>query len=113
VGLSEVADDAPSQLSGGQQQRIAIARALANRPGVLLADEPTGNLDTESARQVLALLRRQHHDGQTIVMVTHDARVAGLADRLLVMEDGRISGSTTAPAAASTALADLAPFEAP
>jgi putative ABC transport system ATP-binding protein len=89
VGLADLADAAPAQLSGGQQQRVAIARALANRPGVLLADEPTGNLDTESARQVLELLSRQHDQGQTIVMVTHDARVASAADRLLVMEDGR------------------------
>ena len=108
VGLEDVAGASPSQLSGGQQQRVAIARALANRPRVLLADEPTGNLDTESARQVLALLREQHDAGQTIVMVTHDPRVAAVADRLLVMEDGRITASSTEPAKAAAALADLA-----
>ena len=88
VGLAEVARSMPAQLSGGQQQRVAIARALANQPKVLLADEPTGNLDTEAARQVLGLLRAQHASGQTIVMVTHDDRVAAAADRVLVMEDG-------------------------
>jgi putative ABC transport system ATP-binding protein len=108
VGLSDVADASPSQLSGGQQQRVAIARALANRPGVLLADEPTGNLDTESARQVLALLRAQHDAGQTIVMVTHDPRVAAAADRLLVMEDGRFTAAGAAPGTAAPVLADLA-----
>jgi putative ABC transport system ATP-binding protein len=86
---------------------VAIARALANRPGVLLADEPTGNLDTESARDVLALLREQHEAGQTIVMVTHDARVAAVADRLLVMEDGRFAASSGAPETAAAVLADL------
>jgi putative ABC transport system ATP-binding protein len=106
VGLSDVADASPSQLSGGQQQRVAIARALANRPDVLLADEPTGNLDTESARQVLALLREQHRAGQTIVMVTHDARVAAAADRLLVMEDGKFAASNAAEAAEAV-LSDL------
>ncbi len=107
VGVPDIADASPSQLSGGQQQRVAIARALANRPGVILADEPTGNLDTESARQVLALLRHQHEAGQTIVMVTHDARVAAVADRLLVMEDGRITTSSTAAEADVSAFADL------
>jgi putative ABC transport system ATP-binding protein len=106
VGLSGIADASPSELSGGQQQRVAIARALANRPRVLLADEPTGNLDTESARRVLALLRAQHDVGQTIVMVTHDVRVAAAADRVLVMEDGCFTPSTAADATAA-ALADL------
>ncbi|HET9443947.1 MAG TPA: ATP-binding cassette domain-containing protein, partial [Acidimicrobiales bacterium] len=107
VGLADVADAAPSELSGGQQQRVAIARALANRPAVLLADEPTGNLDTESARQVLALLREQHDAGQTIVMVTHDARVAAAADRLMVMEDGRFIVDVAEAEASPAALADL------
>jgi putative ABC transport system ATP-binding protein len=107
VGLSEYADSSPSQLSGGQQQRVAIARALANRPAILFADEPTGNLDTESARQVLALLREQHDAGQTIVMVTHDPRVGALADRLLLMEDGRFTAETTAPGTAGPTLQDL------
>jgi putative ABC transport system ATP-binding protein len=91
VGLADLAGAMPSQLSGGEQQRVALARALANRPQVLLADEPTGNLDTEAARQVLALLAAQHAAGQTIVMVTHDPRVGAAAGRLLVMEDGRFT----------------------
>jgi putative ABC transport system ATP-binding protein len=107
VGLSEYAESSPSQLSGGQQQRVAIARALANRPAILFADEPTGNLDTESARQVLALLREKHDAGQTIVMVTHDPRVGALADRLLLMEDGRFTAATTAPGEALPTLQDL------
>lgn len=90
LGLTEHASKAPSDLSGGQQQRVALARALANKPVLLLADEPTGNLDTASAGDVLALLQRQHDAGQTIVMVTHDAHVAAAADRVLVMQDGVI-----------------------
>jgi putative ABC transport system ATP-binding protein len=107
MGLSDAADSSPSELSGGQQQRVAIARAIANRPAVLFADEPTGNLDTDSARQVLALLRTQHDAGQTIVMVTHDARVAAAADRLMVMEDGRFTTSSAAPETAVASLSDL------
>jgi putative ABC transport system ATP-binding protein len=91
VGLEDIAGAMPSQLSGGEQQRVALARALANRPQVLLADEPTGNLDTEAARQVLGLIAAQHAAGQTVVMVTHDPRVGAAADRLLVMEDGRFT----------------------
>ena len=91
VGLEEIAGAMPSQLSGGEQQRVALARAVANRPQVLLADEPTGNLDTEAARQVLGLLAAQHKAGQTVVMVTHDPRVGAAADRLVVMEDGRFT----------------------
>ncbi len=73
LGIAELAGAVPSRVSGGQQQRVAIARALINRPAVLLADEPTGNLDSQSAREVLGLLRRHHEHGQTIVLVTHDA----------------------------------------
>ncbi|HEX2896147.1 MAG TPA: ABC transporter ATP-binding protein [Marmoricola sp.] len=91
VGLADISAAMPSQLSGGEQQRVALARALANRPRVLLADEPTGNLDTEAARQVLGLLAAEHAAGQTIVMVTHDPRVGAAAGRLLVMEDGRFT----------------------
>jgi putative ABC transport system ATP-binding protein len=90
LGLPDVGGAAPGELSGGQQQRVALARALVNRPPLLLADEPTGALDTESAAAVLALLRRYHADGQAIVLVTHDHRVAAAADRVLVMQDGRI-----------------------
>jgi len=91
VGLGNRADHHPNQLSGGQQQRVAIARALITRPKVLFADEPTGNLDSTSSKQVLSLLRRSVDEwGQTIVMVTHDAGAAALADRILFLADGRI-----------------------
>jgi putative ABC transport system ATP-binding protein len=115
LGVGDVLGAAPAELSGGQQQRVALARALANRPAVLLADEPTGNLDTDSARQVLALLRAQHDAGQTIVMVTHDSRVAAAADRVLVMQDGAFTQEATveAPSArgSSRVLADLVRLE--
>ncbi|MBB5079979.1 ABC transporter ATP-binding protein [Nonomuraea endophytica] len=90
LNLAERADAAPAQLSGGEQQRVALARALANQPTVLLADEPTGNLDSRNTRDVLRLLGQVHKDGQTIVMVTHDARVASLADRVVSLLDGEI-----------------------
>ncbi len=79
-------------LSGGQRQRLAIARALANEPTLLLADEPTGALDSEGGREVLELFRRLHVDGQTILMVTHSDEVAAGADRIVQMRDGRIEG---------------------
>jgi putative ABC transport system ATP-binding protein len=94
LGVSARADTLPSRLSGGQQQRVAIARALVNRPAVLLADEPTGNLDSASAGEVLGLLRELKADGQTLVLVTHDARVAASADRVLVMRDGLVVDET-------------------
>jgi putative ABC transport system ATP-binding protein len=80
----------PGRLSGGEQQRVALARALINRPAVLLADEPTGSLDTASGKVVMGLLQRAHRAGQTIVLVTHDARVASTADRVVTMRDGQI-----------------------
>ncbi len=81
----------PPELSGGERQRVALARALANRPRLLLADEPTGSLDTESVRRVLDLINRLHeHEHLTIVVVTHDPKVAGSADRLIHLEDGRV-----------------------
>jgi putative ABC transport system ATP-binding protein len=92
--IEEVANKVPSRLSGGQQQRVALARALVNRPAVLLADEPTGNLDSESTREVLNLLRQYRAEGQTIVLVTHDARVASAADRVIRMRDGSFVGET-------------------
>jgi putative ABC transport system ATP-binding protein len=90
LNLTDRADAAPAQLSGGEQQRVALARALANEPALLLADEPTGNLDSRNTRDVLRLLGDVHKDGQTIVMVTHDARVASLADRVVSLFDGEI-----------------------
>jgi putative ABC transport system ATP-binding protein len=95
LGIAEHAAASPTRLSGGQQQRVAIARALINRPSVLLADEPTGNLDSTSARDVMALLRTMHDEnGQTIVLVTHDARVAARADRVITMRDGLVANET-------------------
>jgi putative ABC transport system ATP-binding protein len=94
LGVSARADTLPSHLSGGQQQRVAIARALVNRPTVLLADEPTGNLDSASAAEVLGLLRELKAEGQTLVLVTHDARVAAAADRVLAMRDGLVADET-------------------
>jgi putative ABC transport system ATP-binding protein len=111
VGLGDLGRAMPSQLSGGEQQRVALARALANRPQVLLADEPTGNLDTEAARQVVGLLATQHAAGQTVVMVTHDPRVGAAADRLLVMEDGRFAAPDRYGAPAVSLLAERAQKE--
>ena len=90
VGLSERAGHLPSEMSGGEQQRVAIARALLRRPQVLLADEPTGNLDSAGGAVVLGLLRRLVDEGQTVVMVTHDAGAAALADRVVFLRDGQI-----------------------
>jgi putative ABC transport system ATP-binding protein len=90
LGLADKARAMPSTLSGGEQQRVAIARALANRPVLLLADEPTGALDTVASQGVIALLSRQHAAGQTIVMVTHDPGVAAVADRTVHLLDGRV-----------------------
>jgi ABC-type lipoprotein export system ATPase subunit len=92
VGLSPRADHRPSQLSGGEMQRVAIARALANRPRLLLADEPTGELDRATGEQIAALLDRVNGDGTALVVVTHDEGLAGRAHRTLTMEDGRILG---------------------
>jgi len=92
VGLGERARHRPSQLSGGEQQRVAIARALVVEPSVLLLDEPTGNLDSDSAEEVLAILDRVHRAGATIVMVTHSSEVAARAARILRFADGRIVG---------------------
>jgi putative ABC transport system ATP-binding protein len=92
VGLESRVDHQPNQLSGGQQQRVAIARALVATPSVLLADEPTGNLDSASAEEVLVLLERVHAEGSTIVMVTHSNEVARRASRILRFADGLLVG---------------------
>jgi putative ABC transport system ATP-binding protein len=94
LGVSGQADYAPGRMSGGQQQRVALARALVNQPDLLLADEPTGNLDSQSTREVMAILRECHERGQTVVLVTHDANVASAADRVVRMRDGEIIGET-------------------
>jgi putative ABC transport system ATP-binding protein len=80
----------PNQLSGGQKQRVAIARALVNRPAILLADEPTGNLDSATTEEILGLFAQLHRDGQTIIMVTHEADVARHSKRIVRMKDGRV-----------------------
>ena len=91
LGIGDKAGTVPGMLSGGQRQRLAIARALANEPTLLLADEPTGALDSEGGQEVIELLSRLHSGGQTIVLVTHDAGVASAADRIVRMRDGRIA----------------------
>ena len=88
VGLADRVGHLPSALSGGQRQRVAIARALANEPEVVLADEPTGNLDSAASNEVLRLFEQLHADGQTLVVVTHDERIAATANRLITMRDG-------------------------
>ena len=94
LGIPEKAEAAPAELSGGQQQRVALARALANRPDVVLADEPTGNLDSASARDVLGLFREARGRGQTLLLVTHDASVASAADRVIRLRDGLVVDET-------------------
>jgi putative ABC transport system ATP-binding protein len=88
--IGDKGEESPAALSGGQRQRLAIARALANHPTLLLADEPTGSLDSEGANEILELFRRLHGGGQTIVLVTHDRRVADAAQRIVRMRDGRV-----------------------
>src|SRR5687768_4492116 len=103
LGLGDKTKDAPGVLSGGQRQRLAIARALANEPTLLLADEPTGALDSEGGQEVLELFRRLHDSGQTILMVTHDQGVADAADRIVRMRDGKIDHGAVEPVGAGEA----------
>jgi len=112
VGLTDRARFLPSALSGGQRQRVAIARALGNEPLVVLADEPTGNLDSAATLDVLQLFESLHGSGQTLVVVTHDARIAATADRMISMRDGafvdetRLTGGTTGQLGALVGLED-------
>jgi ABC-type lipoprotein export system ATPase subunit len=108
VGLADQARHLPSQLSGGQRQRVAIARALSNEPLIVLADEPTGNLDSESTLDVLRLFESLHDAGQTLVIVTHDARIAATADRLISMRDGAFIDETRLTGGTSGSLSALA-----
>ncbi len=103
VGLADRADHFPAQLSGGQQQRVALARALATDPDLVLADEPTGALDTATGRQILQLLQRTHAEGRTVLIVTHNASVAQIADRVVTVVDGRVQSVEHNPRPADAA----------
>jgi ABC-type lipoprotein export system ATPase subunit len=94
VGLEERLGHYPSELSGGQQQRVAIARALVNEPDIILADEPTGNLDAESGRQIMDLFQALNRSGSTILFITHDSKLAQRASRIVSIDDGRLSAPT-------------------
>jgi len=93
VGLSDRMHFRPNQLSGGQQQRVAMARALINDPPLLLADEPTGQLDSTTSAGIMELLREMHHQGRTVILVTHEAEVSAAAERIIVLHDGHIAQS--------------------
>ena len=108
VGLADRATFLPAALSGGQRQRVAIARALANEPAVVLADEPTGNLDSAATLEVLRLFESLHMAGQTLVVVTHDSRIAATADRMISMRDGAFIDETRLTGGTTGNLADLA-----
>ncbi|MDD5312261.1 MAG: ABC transporter ATP-binding protein [Dehalococcoidia bacterium] len=92
VGLEKRADHKPSQLSGGEQQRVAIARAIVNRPNLILADEPTGNMDQKTGNEILELFKRLNEEGRSIVMVTHSPDIAAHAKEIITLQDGRITG---------------------
>jgi len=94
VGLGDRLNNAPNQLSGGQQQRVAIARALINEPSILFADEPTGNLDSKSGAEIKGLFKELHKEGKTIIMVTHEKNIGKIAERLLIIKDGKITNDT-------------------
>jgi putative ABC transport system ATP-binding protein len=100
VGIADQALKLPAALSGGQQQRAAIARALANDPQLLVADEPTGNLDSQTAKAVLQLLTAQKHEGKTVLMVTHERDIDPLVDRVIMLSDGKVVSEETTRKAA-------------
>ena len=111
VGLAQRAKHLPSSLSGGERQRVAIARALANEPTIVMADEPTGNLDSAATSEVLRLFGQLHANGQALVIVTHDERVAATADRLITMRDGTFEGETNLVDGAAPGLATMTGLE--
>jgi putative ABC transport system ATP-binding protein len=90
VGLGDRMDSRPNQLSGGQRQRVAIARALVGTPAILLADEPTGNLDSKTSQEIMVLIDQLHEQGQTIIMVTHEPDIARHCERIIQLEDGKV-----------------------
>lgn len=90
VGLGHRLDHRPSQMSGGEQQRVAIARALVSNPKIIFADEPTGNLDTKSSREIMSILKKLNDAGKTLIVVTHDPEIASWADRIIRLRDGRV-----------------------
>ena len=101
VGLGNRMDHRPNELSGGQRQRVAIARALVNDPAILLADEPTGNLDSTTSEEIMKVFESLHRLGQTIIMVTHEADIAAHAERVVVLRDGRVASDTRRQGAAA------------
>ena len=93
VGLGDKLKNTPAQLSGGQQQRVAIARALINNPKIIMADEPTGNLDSKSGKEIIELFHQLHREGRTIILVTHDLELARQAERLIIIKDGKVTSN--------------------
>ncbi|MFA5025357.1 MAG: ABC transporter ATP-binding protein [Candidatus Shapirobacteria bacterium] len=93
VGLGDKLKNTPAQLSGGQQQRVAIARALINNPKIIMADEPTGNLDSKSGKEIIALFHQLHDEGHTIILVTHDMELARQAERIIIIKDGKVTSN--------------------
>ena len=90
MGLGDRLHHKPSELSGGQRQRVAIARAVVNQPAIILADEPTGNLDSQSGGDILSIFKELHEENNTIIMVTHDRNIAKIADRIITIKDGEV-----------------------